>query len=194
VLAPDRLLGSRVQPTAEQLAQRLDEAIGADSCDPERTLSTTRSFYRQLYELDGRTVKDVGNQYPEAVERVVEAWRHLIRGAPASSDAEFKSAFLVGPIAHARRWYVLLVNLEGEELPEFHPGQRLLNDSRGLTFVRPYYVRTRDGQGLLPFAVVEVDADSAADAAGGSLELWDFNRLLLQTRQVSPVTLPARGF
>jgi len=194
VRAPDRLLGPNDQPAPDEFVRQLNTTMGADCCDPERTLAATRSLYRRLFEADAATVNALRHAHPEALERLADVWRRLVRGAPASSHAEFKRAFLVGPIVHARRWYVLLVNLEGEPLPEFGPSTRLVIDGRGLTFVRPYHVRTREAQALLPFTVVEVDADSAARAAGGSLELWDGNRLLMQTQEVFPLTLPARGF
>lgn len=164
-----------------------------DCCDsPEHLVEVTTLLDSRLRVRSGEVVEYVREQNAAEFRALVTHWHSIVGGQQNVTAVKLVTPFLLGSIANKQTWFFLLANLDGEQIPEFHPGMNVLANSRRLSFVLPVQTRTSDGQVLLPVSLFQTTSTDLP-SSGLTFELFDSSARLLRTSEARIATLAGVG-
>jgi hypothetical protein len=183
----------RAVERAAVLAQWVSEKLAtAECCDePQRLLTVTRLIESRLRLRAGDEIEAVRQKDADALRALVHRWQQQTSAPQSSKDASVASPSLLGMLVADRRGYVIVSNLGGAAMPDFHSRVDLLVNSNRRRLIAPYQARTNDGKAILPFSVIEVAATSAESEGELTIELVDGGARLARSSNARVVRIPA---
>ncbi|MBI3492854.1 MAG: fibronectin type III domain-containing protein [Acidobacteria bacterium] len=187
-----RLLRADDGRGAAAFARWVTGTIGSGECcdSPRALLTVTKVLDSSLRTRGGAAVDLVRRQDADALRRLVDSWQRMTRGDHERNGASVASPSLLGILAGQDAWYLLLANVDGQQVREFHAGTRLLVNGQSQTITTSYQSSTDDGAAVLPFSLMTIPPMSEAPDGDVQLELVDSRASVTPPSKARVVPLP----